>query len=43
MLYRNPQMMTHNNSIRTRLASLASRVISYFKNEETLKLYKVTS
>ncbi|AHH11527.1 Putative cytosolic protein (plasmid) [Borrelia coriaceae ATCC 43381] len=40
MLYRNPQMMTHNNSIRTRLASLASRVISYFENEETLKLYK---
>ncbi|WP_245580759.1 DUF1506 family protein [Borrelia coriaceae] len=33
-------MMTHNNSIRTRLASLASRVISYFENEETLKLYK---
>ncbi|UPA11038.1 DUF1506 family protein [Borrelia parkeri] len=30
------------SSIRDRLSKLASRVISYFKNEETLKLYKGT-
>ncbi|AHH11668.1 Putative cytosolic protein (plasmid) [Borrelia coriaceae ATCC 43381] len=41
MLYRNYKMI-HKNNVRSRLAGSASRIISYFKNEETLKLYKGT-